>query len=113
MLNFAEISLIFDFISSKSPFLAYFKISFKHSFSFALKFDKTKFAVFGLKFGKFRFDKFEICESGEFAEGSMLPKVEACMYFIEHTKGKKAIITSLAKAKFAIEGKTGTTIVKK
>lgn len=51
-------------------------------------------------------------ENKEFAEGSMLPKVEACMYFIEHTRGKKAIITSLAKAKFAIEGKTGTTIVK-
>lgn len=55
----------------------------------------------------------EYVENKEFAEGSMLPKVEACMYFIEHTKGKKAIITSLAKAKFAIEGKTGTTIVKK
>ena len=49
-------------------------------------------------------------ENKEFAEGSMLPKVEACMYFIEHSKGKKAIITSLAKAKFAIEGKTGTAI---
>ena len=49
-------------------------------------------------------------ENKEFAEGSMLPKVEACMYFIAHSKGKKAIITSLAKAKFAIEGKTGTTI---
>lgn len=49
-------------------------------------------------------------ENKEFAEGSMLPKIEACMYFVEHSKGKKAIITSLAKAKFAIEGKTGTTI---
>ncbi len=52
----------------------------------------------------------EYIENKEFAEGSMLPKVEACMYFIEHTRGKKAIITSLAKAKLAIEGKTGTTI---
>ncbi len=52
----------------------------------------------------------EHVENHEFAEGSMLPKIEACMYFIEHTRGKKAIITSLAKAKFAIEGKTGTTI---
>ena len=52
----------------------------------------------------------EYIENKEFAEGSMLPKIEACMYFIEHTKGRKAIITSLAKAKFAIEGKTGTTI---
>jgi len=49
-------------------------------------------------------------ENKEFAEGSMLPKIEACKYFIEHSRGKKAIITSLAKAKFAIEGKTGTTI---
>ena len=49
-------------------------------------------------------------ENKEFAEGSMLPKVEACMYFVDHCKGKKAIITSLAKAKFAIEGKTGTVI---
>lgn len=49
-------------------------------------------------------------ENKEFAEGSMLPKIEACLYFVEHSKGKKAIITSLAKAKFAIEGKTGTAI---
>lgn len=49
-------------------------------------------------------------ENGEFAEGSMLPKIEACMEFVASNKGKKAIITSLAKAKFAIEGKTGTTI---
>ena len=49
-------------------------------------------------------------ENKEFAEGSMLPKVEACIEFVEHSKGKKAIITSLAKAKFAIEGKTGTAI---
>lgn len=47
----------------------------------------------------------------EFAAGSMLPKVEACIYFLEHTKNKKAIITSLEKAKDAIIGKTGTTIV--
>ena len=52
----------------------------------------------------------EYIENKEFAEGSMLPKIEACLYFVEHSKGKKAIITSLAKAKFAIEGKTGTTI---
>lgn len=49
-------------------------------------------------------------ENGEFAEGSMLPKIEACMEFVAHGKGKRAIITSLAKSKLAIEGKTGTTI---
>ena len=63
------------------------------------------------KIGKITMDEAKkYIENKEFAEGSMLPKVEACMYFIDHSKGKKAIITSLAKAKFAIEGKTGTTI---
>jgi len=66
--------------------------------------NETKLNKIDLKTAK------EYIESGEFAEGSMLPKVEACMYFVKHSKGKKAIITSLAKAKFAIEGKTGTII---
>lgn len=52
----------------------------------------------------------EYIDNKEFAEGSMLPKVQACIYFVEHTRGNKAIITSLAQAKFAIEGKTGTVI---
>ena len=52
-------------------------------------------------------------ESGEFAAGSMLPKVEACMTFLNHSTNKKAIITSLEKAKEAINGNTGTTIIKK
>ena len=52
-------------------------------------------------------------KENQFAAGSMLPKVEACMYFINKTKGnKKAIITSLAKAKNALEGQTGTVIKK-
>ncbi len=50
---------------------------------------------------------------GEFAAGSMLPKVEACLYFLNHSDNKKAIITSLEKAKDAINGNTGTTIIKK
>ena len=52
-------------------------------------------------------------DSGEFAAGSMLPKVEACLYFLNHSHNKKAIITSLEKAKDAINGNTGTTIIKK
>ncbi len=52
-------------------------------------------------------------EDGEFAAGSMLPKVEACLAFLNRTHNKKAIITSLEKAKDAISGKTGTTIIKK
>lgn len=50
-------------------------------------------------------------EDGEFAAGSMLPKVEACIDFLQHSHNKKAIITSLEKAIDAINGKTGTTIV--
>lgn len=45
----------------------------------------------------------------EFAEGSMLPKVKACLKFVKNTN-KIAIITSLDKAKNAIYGKTGTII---
>ncbi len=47
-------------------------------------------------------------EEGQFAPGSMLPKVEACMKFVRSNPGKKAIITSLDKAIDALEGKTGT-----
>ena len=46
---------------------------------------------------------------GEFAKGSMLPKVEACMYFVKES-GNKAIITSLDAARDALNGTTGTTI---
>ncbi len=49
---------------------------------------------------------------GEFAAGSMLPKIEACIYFLLHTKKTKAIIASLENAKEAIVGKSGTTIIK-
>lgn len=52
-------------------------------------------------------------DNKEFGEGSMLPKIEACISFLNHSRNKKAIITSLDKAIDAIKGKTGTTIVKK
>lgn len=48
--------------------------------------------------------------TGEFKEGSMLPKIEACLSFVEHRRGGCALITSLDKAKDALEGKTGTVI---
>lgn len=47
----------------------------------------------------------------EFSEGSMLPKVEACIDFASKSNGY-AIITSLKKAKSAINGKSGTVISK-
>ncbi|MBR1526040.1 MAG: carbamate kinase [Prevotella sp.] len=49
---------------------------------------------------------------GHFAPGSMLPKVESCISFVENTNGGRALITSLEKAKEALQGKTGTMIVK-
>ena len=54
----------------------------------------------------------ELIKEGHFKEGSMLPKVEACMEFVSHGKGKKAIITSLSKASEALKGNTGTVISK-
>lgn len=48
---------------------------------------------------------------GHFLPGSMGPKVKACIRFLEWG-GKEAIITSLDKAVDALEGKTGTHIVK-
>ena len=54
----------------------------------------------------------EYIAAGEFAEGSMLPKVEACIYFLLRSKKTKAIIASLENAKEAINGKSGTTIIK-
>ncbi|MCI8349455.1 MAG: carbamate kinase [Firmicutes bacterium] len=50
------------------------------------------------------------CEDGQFAPGSMLPKVQAAMKFVKANPDKKAIITSLDKAVDALEGKTGTVI---
>lgn len=54
----------------------------------------------------------EFMKTKEFSEGSMLPKVEACIDFASKSKGY-AMITSLKKAKLAIEGKAGTIICKK
>lgn len=48
---------------------------------------------------------------GHFAPGSMLPKIEAAVKFVESKPGRKAIITSLDKAALALEGKAGTTIL--
>ena len=48
-------------------------------------------------------------EDGQFLKGSMGPKVDACMRFVQWS-GKVAIITSLDKALDAVQGKTGTHI---
>ena len=48
---------------------------------------------------------------GQFAAGSMLPKVRAVIDFVENT-GKKAVITSLKNVDKLIAGGTGTVITK-
>ncbi len=50
-------------------------------------------------------------EAGEFPKGSMGPKIEASIKFVEKT-GKEALITDMTKLREALEGKTGTKIVK-
>ena len=51
----------------------------------------------------------------QFAKGSMLPKVQAAMAFVNsfsEGKERSALITLLAKAKEGIDGKTGTKITR-
>ena len=50
-------------------------------------------------------------EEGQFAPGSMLPKVQAALKFAESKPGRTALITLLEKARDGIAGKTGTRIV--
>ena len=50
---------------------------------------------------------------GEFAKGSMLPKVEACIDFVKSDISKYAIIGSLENARAAVNGENGTIIKNK
>jgi carbamate kinase len=50
-------------------------------------------------------------EEGHFPEGSMGPKIQAAINFLE-TGGERAIITSIEKIKSALEGKAGTLLYK-
>ena len=49
-------------------------------------------------------------KEGHFAKGSMLPKIEAILKYMEEG-GKRALITNPENIKNALEGKTGTWIV--
>ena len=49
-------------------------------------------------------------EEGQFAPGSMLPKVQAAVQFAESKSGRSALITLLEKARDGIAGRTGTRI---
>ena len=52
----------------------------------------------------------EYLNTDYFAKGSMYPKVNACVKFLNKAPGKTAIISSLAKAPEAFEEKSGTII---
>ena len=52
----------------------------------------------------------EYLASGEFAEGSMKPKIEAALEFLRHG-GKRVIVTRPQDLETALDGKTGTEIV--
>jgi carbamate kinase len=47
---------------------------------------------------------------GQFAKGSMMPKIEAILEYLDQG-GKKALITDPEHIKDALEGKTGTWIL--
>lgn len=49
-------------------------------------------------------------DEGQFAAGSMLPKVQACMSFVEGHPEREAIITSLSGLDAALAGQLGTVI---
>ncbi|WP_080797065.1 carbamate kinase [Arabiibacter massiliensis] len=52
----------------------------------------------------------EYIAQGQFAPGSMLPKVEACIEYVEQYPAGKALITSLECAAAGLRGETGTVI---
>lgn len=52
----------------------------------------------------------ELCEAGQFEEGTMLPKIEAAISYLgSHPEGR-VLITSLGNVKDALRGKSGTVI---
>ncbi len=55
-------------------------------------------------------DALKYASEGQFAPGSMLPKVQACVQFAKSKSGRKALITSLDKALQALNGQTGTVV---
>lgn len=49
-------------------------------------------------------------EEGQFADGSMKPKVQAAINFVSAKAGRTALITELQKARDGVHGETGTLI---
>ena len=51
-----------------------------------------------------------LMESGEFEEGTMLPKIEAAVFYLACNKNGSVLITSLESVSDALKGKAGTVI---
>ena len=49
-------------------------------------------------------------EENHFEDNTMLPKIQASVEFVEERPGRRAVITSIGKAKEGYLGKTGTII---
>ena len=54
----------------------------------------------------------EYQEEGHFQQGSMWPKIRSAIHFLKH-HGKKVVITNIDNLQDAIDGKAGTSIIKK
>lgn len=52
----------------------------------------------------------ELCAEGQFEAGTMLPKIEAAVTYLEDNPKGKVLITSLGNVKDALKGKSGTVI---
>lgn len=53
----------------------------------------------------------ELTAQGQFEAGTMLPKIEAAISYLEKVPGGRALITSMEKVKEAVKGKAGTVIL--
>ena len=53
----------------------------------------------------------ELMAQGQFEAGTMLPKIEAAVSYLEKVRDGKVLITSMAKVKDAVKGKAGTVII--
>lgn len=51
--------------------------------------------------------------AGQFEAGTMLPKIEAAIAYLEKVENGRVLITSLSKVRDAVKGKAGTVITKK
>lgn len=52
----------------------------------------------------------ELTAQGQFEAGTMLPKIEAAISYLEKVPDGRALITSMEKVKDAVKGKVGTVI---